>query len=302
VAKTISMPTTPNFIRSRFTLQRAVGTVASPYTGKIRTQEFDGVFWQAEVSLPPMRRSQAVNWQSFLLELNGTVNNFRFADPDALNKTGTYSVASLISKSRVNETSIELDFSSTNNSITAPSNTTPFANSIVGDFIFVTGATNSANNGTHKITTKTNAYTIIVDPVDTNSLVTEADVTGCTIKDNVKGSKGLVFEAPTNAASGTILKGDYLGISASTTDAASSYEPIQYVMATENATETDNGGSAKNTYSVRTEPKLRSAITDNHRVYINPAKGLFRLIQKDINWDADQISNYGISFSCVEVV
>jgi len=302
VAKLITMPTTPNFVRSNFRLVRAIGAVASPYTGKIRTQEFDGVFWEASVTLPPMRRDVALNWQSFLLELNGSVNNFRFADPDALTPRGTYNTASLISKTRVNETNIELDFSSETSTITAPSNTTPFANSVQGDFIFVTGSSNSANNGTHKITSITNAYTVVVDPVDSNTLTTEPDVAGCTIKDNVKGSKGLIFNASTNSSSGTILKGDYLGISASTTDAASSYEPIQYVMVTENATETDNGGSAKNTYSVRTEPKLRSEITNNHRVYFNPAKGLFRLAEKDVSWDADQISNFGITFNCVEVV
>ena len=91
MAKLITMPTTPNFVRSNFRLVRAIGAVASPYTGKIRTQEFDGVFWEASVTLPPMRRDVALNWQSFLLELNGSVNNFKFADPDALVRRGTYS-------------------------------------------------------------------------------------------------------------------------------------------------------------------------------------------------------------------
>ena len=51
-----------------------------------------------EVSLPPMRRDVAVNWQSFLLNLNGSVNTFKFADPDALSNTGTYSTAFLTSE------------------------------------------------------------------------------------------------------------------------------------------------------------------------------------------------------------
>ena len=85
------MPASPNFVRSNWSLVRTVGTTVSPFTGKTKTQEFDGVYWTAEVSLPPMRRSQAVEWQSFLLELNGTVNHFKFADPDALTNTGTYS-------------------------------------------------------------------------------------------------------------------------------------------------------------------------------------------------------------------
>jgi hypothetical protein len=65
VAKLISMPTSPNFVRSNFTLIRTVGTTTSPFTGKTKTQEYDGVYWTAEVSLPPMRRSQAVNGNPF---------------------------------------------------------------------------------------------------------------------------------------------------------------------------------------------------------------------------------------------
>ena len=302
MAKIITMPTTPNFVRSNFRLVRAIGAVASPYTGKIRTQEFDGVFWEASVTLPPMRRDVALNWQSFLLELNGSVNNFKFADPDALVKRGNYSVDALQFETRVNESNIELDFSSTHSTITAPSNTTPFANSKQGDFIVVSGSSESANNGTHKITSITNAYTVVVDPVDAETLITEPDVASCTIKDNVKGAKGINLKASSNSASGTILKGDYLGIGTASGDTASTYVPTQYVMVTANATETDNGGSALNQYAIRTEPKLRETKSANVKVFHNPAKGLFRLAEKDVSWDADQISNFGITFNCIEVV
>ena len=64
------MPNTPNFVNSNFTLVRTVGITTSPFTGQTKTQEFDGVYWIAEVNLPPMRREVALNWQSFLLELN----------------------------------------------------------------------------------------------------------------------------------------------------------------------------------------------------------------------------------------
>ena len=84
MAKIIPMPSSPNFVKSNFSLVRTVGTTVSPFTGKAKTQEFDGVYWIAEVSLPPMRRADAVNWQTFLLELNGPTNHFKFTDPDAL--------------------------------------------------------------------------------------------------------------------------------------------------------------------------------------------------------------------------
>jgi hypothetical protein len=270
--------------------------VASPYTGKIRTQEYDGVFWEATVNLPPMRRDVAKNWQSFLLELNGPVNHFKFADPDALTNQGTYNANDLKAKDRINQGSIELDFSSTTQTITAPSNTTPFANAVEGDFIVVTGSAYPENNGTHKITTKTNAYTVVVES-ESGGLVNEADKTGCTIKSNQKGATGINLSASSNSATGTIKQGDYLQITSSSTTGAN---PVQYVMVTDDATLNVIGG--EDTYGVKIQPKLRTAITQNHLVRFATPKGLFRLTTKDVDWDADNISNYGMSFSCIEVV
>ena len=302
MAKLIDMPTTPNFVRSNFTLNRAVGSVASPYTGKIRTQEYDGVFWSAEVSLPPMRRDVAKNWQTFLTQLNGPVNNFRFSDPDALTKQGTFSGNTLQFESRVNESSATLSFTASTNTIAGASSETYFNNTLVGDHIVITGSAKTENNGTHKVLTKANAYTITVEPVDHNSLVDESNKSGCTIKDNVKGAKGLNLKAGSNTGSGTILTGDYLGLSDVSTNDQTGYIPTQYILVTADATETDNGSSARNQYSLRTEPKLRQNYSANDRVYITTAKGLFRLTTNTVSWDADNISNYGISFACVEVV
>ena len=302
MAKIVTMPTSPNFVKSSFKLQRTIGSVASPYTGKIRTQEFDGVFWTSTVSLPPMRRELARQWQSFLLQCNGPVNHFRFADPDALLKQGTYSGDQLIHEARVNQTNATITFTASTNTIATASNTTPFTSVLVGDFIVVTGSSKTANNGTHKVLTKSNAYTITVDPVDAESLEDESNVSSCTIKNNVKGAKGLTLKSTANSHNGTILQGDYLGMSASTSNIPSTYTPTQYVQVVEDATETNNGGSAINKYSMRIEPKLRSDLGSNNRVYINPAKGLFRLGSTSVEWDADAISNYGISFDVVEVV
>ena len=119
MAKIVTMPSTPNFIRSNFVLRRAIGSVASPYTGKVRTQEYDGVFWEATVTLPPMRRDVAVNWQSFLMQLKGQQNYFKFADPDALVNIGTYSTSHLIADPRINNTNVTLSFNASTSVITA---------------------------------------------------------------------------------------------------------------------------------------------------------------------------------------
>ena len=282
------MPTSPNFVRSNWSLIRTVGTTTSPFTGKTKTQEYDGVYWTAEVSLPPMRRSQAVEWQSFLLELNATVNHFKFADPDALTNTGTYSTAHLISEHRVNNTSVTLSFSGS--TLTAGAST--FANAIVGDFIVVTGAINEENNGTHKIVTWTSNTVVVTDA----SFTTESSTASCKVRTNVKGATGLSLKASSTSATGTIKKGDYLSIQSAANTTGS---PAQLVMATQDATFTN---AATDQYSVAIQPKLRSELATGHYVVFTNPKGTFRLISNEVSWSADRISNYGFSFSCIEVI
>ena len=289
MAKLITMPTTPNFITSNFTLVRTVGVTVSPFTGQTKTQEYDGVYWIAEASLPPMRRSVAVNWQTFLLELNGAVNHFKFADPDALSNLGTYDTAFLTSNKRVDSNSVTLSFSSS--TITAAAST--FSGAKAGDFIVVTGAVNEVNNGTHKIVTRTSNTVVVTS----STLTTESNTQSCKVKTNVKGATGLCLLASTNAATGTIKKGDYLSIQSATNSTGS---PAQLVMVTEDATVTTVSG--KDFYGVKTEPKLRSDLAENHYVVFTNPKGTFRMISNEVSWSADRVSNYGFGFSCIEVI
>lgn len=76
MSRVITIPTSPGFITSEFSLYRAIGATVSPFTGKVRTQEFDAVYWQITAQLPLMNRTQAANWQSFLMQLKGPTNTF----------------------------------------------------------------------------------------------------------------------------------------------------------------------------------------------------------------------------------
>ena len=291
--RTIAMPTTPNFVTSSFRIVRAQGLTSSPFSFKYKIQEFDGVYWTADVSLPPMRRSTAVNWQSFLMQLKGQENYFKFADPDALANKGTYSTTHLIADPRINNTNVTLSFNATTSVITAGTALTGLA---VGDFFHITGAINPENNGTHKITNIAGTNTQFTSD---KTLVTESSTASCKVRQNVKGAEALSLEASSNSATGTIKVGDYLqiqGTSSTTTN------PVQLVQVVEDATETSQGGSALNHFSLRIEPKLRADFADgSFAVFTNP-KGLFRLVSPEVGWSADKVSNYGISFSCIEVV
>ncbi len=291
----IDMPTEPGFVRSEFRLVRAIGQVQSPYTGHYSTQEYDAVYWQAEVSLPPMRRETAVNWQSFLTKLRGPINYFKFIDPDAKTNQGTYSTSYLESHLRILDTSTTLSFTASTKKIS--SNELIFGNAKVGDFFVVTGATNGTNNGTFKIVTLGTGgeagNTVVVD----RDLVDESATASCKVQSNIKGALGLNLRASTNSATGTIKKGDYLQIQ-SASDTTS--DPAQLVLVVEDATVTTDSG--KDFYSVQIEPKLRGALASGHYVVYQNPKGLFRMTNSDQQWQADNVSNYGIAFSCVEVV
>tara|TARA_B100000085_G_scaffold72233_2_gene64741 strand:+ start:7885 stop:8751 length:867 start_codon:yes stop_codon:yes gene_type:complete len=288
MSKEITMPTTPNFLSSEFTLVRTIGQTISPFTGQQKTQEFDANFWQANVSLPPLNKTQAVNWQSFLARLKGPTNVFQFTDPDAKTGQGTYDSNDLKANKRINGTSLTLSFSG--NTITDSAGT--FNNANVGDYIVVTGANNEANNGTHKITTVTSSTVIVVD----TNLTTESNTASCKIQQNIKGAQGLSLLGDTNSATGTLAVGDYLGVLSGT---LTSNQPVQLVLVTEVSVETSG---TPNKYSVGIEPKLRQDLADNQLVKFNNAKGLFRLIENDVNWSANSTSVYQISFSCVEAI
>lgn len=286
----ITMPSTPNFFTSTFRLTRAIAVSQSPFSGKVRTQEFDRVGWEAQVALPRMNRSQAAEWQSFILRCKGHVNTFKFADPDALTNTGTYSTGHLILNSRVSNTSVALTVTN-GNTFTAGANT--FTNTVVGDYIHVTGMASDENNGTHKITSKTNADTIVV--VD-SALTNVSSTAGCKVQNNVKGAEGLNMVGSTNGAAGTIKTGDYLAVLNATSASA---DPVQLLMVTEDALDT-SGSPHK--FSVRTQPKLRTTPTANTYILFSSPKGMFRMVERDTDWSADRRSLYSMGFSCAEVI
>jgi hypothetical protein len=180
-------------------------------------------------------------------------------------------------------------------SSTLQSTTDIFDGCIAGDFITVSGANNVENNGTHKITTVTSDSIVILE----SSLVEEASTTGCKVRQNVKGSEALSLQASGSAVTGTIKKGDYLAIYSGS---GATSARVQLVMATDDATVAVNGGNDH--YSVPIQPKLRAPITDD--TLIGFANGYntsqFRLQENNINWSANQVSLYGITFGFTEVI
>lgn len=77
-----------------FRARSAVGTAVSPFTGKRQTYPWPLQMWEADVTLPPMKRADAESWVAFLVGLNGKEGTFTMGDPaNTLPRDGGLSAA-----------------------------------------------------------------------------------------------------------------------------------------------------------------------------------------------------------------
>jgi len=77
---------------------RAINTVAysrSPFTLKGQAHAYAGEAWQADISLPPMKRADAEQWIAFLMSLRGQFGTFLLNDPSATSVRGTATSAAI---------------------------------------------------------------------------------------------------------------------------------------------------------------------------------------------------------------
>jgi len=202
----LSMPTNVGFTQSQWRLKRAVAVTQSPFSGQQSVYEYSMALWQATLTLPPMKREYASEWQSFFLKLHGRRGTFLLGDPDA--------------------------------------------KSIRGD---------GPDSGT---VTLSSAAAIGDDSVDIS--ITAADST-------------VAFKA-----------GDYIQLETGA--------DAKLYMVVNDATVTSNAAT------LDIEPYLIDAVSSGATVDYTEPKGVFRMDANELGWDADQISRYGITFSCTEAL
>jgi len=58
-----------------------VGVSASPFTAQQQVYKHQGEWWEAEVTLPPMKRATAEQVSAFLLKMKGRYGTFLLGDP-----------------------------------------------------------------------------------------------------------------------------------------------------------------------------------------------------------------------------
>jgi len=303
VPRIIDIPTNVGYISSDFSLNRTLGVTVSPFSGKQRTQEYDAVYWTGRVTLAPMRRTEAVEWQSFLMALEGQKNYFRMGDPEGKNPKGTYNGETILADVRVNSgvnvESVTLSWSISGGS-TITAGTAIFDGLAAGDYITVSGAFNEPNNGTFKIVTKTSDTVVVTDGYFNDSV--ETSTASCKVRQNVKGSSALSLKASGDSIVGTVKKGDYLAVYSAASTSGQEQKISQLVMATADAVVVVVAG--RDTYSIPIQPKLRANLVDDYVIGFSSSvnKGLFRLDSNNADWAANNNSIYNIVFSFIEVM
>ena len=76
----ITLPNLPGFRRVSWNTRRAVARNTSPFTYSYKTSDFGGQQLLAEITLPLMKRPEAMAWVATLTQLQGT-DTFYFSDP-----------------------------------------------------------------------------------------------------------------------------------------------------------------------------------------------------------------------------
>lgn len=73
--------------------RNVIGSTVSPFNLKQQIHKHAGQRWEADITLPPMKRAQAEVWISFFMKLYGSYGTFTMGDPNAATPRGTASSA-----------------------------------------------------------------------------------------------------------------------------------------------------------------------------------------------------------------
>ena len=79
----VSFPASIGLANLNIRARNVVGISASPFTGQQQVYKHQGQWWEAEVSLPPMKRADAEQVVAFLLKMNGQYGTFLLGDKSA---------------------------------------------------------------------------------------------------------------------------------------------------------------------------------------------------------------------------
>ena len=77
----LTTPTNKTIADINLIARNVVGVSTSPFSFKQQVYQFQGQRWEADITLPPMKREDAEQWVSFLMKLYGQKGTFLLGDP-----------------------------------------------------------------------------------------------------------------------------------------------------------------------------------------------------------------------------
>jgi hypothetical protein len=85
----VALPTHTGIAQIELRAINAVAYSASPFTFAGQAHAYPGQMWTADVTLPPMKTTDAEQWLGFLLSLRGQFGTFLLGDPLRTSPRGT---------------------------------------------------------------------------------------------------------------------------------------------------------------------------------------------------------------------
>jgi len=85
----LSLPTSIGIAQIELRATNAVAVSRSPFTFSTQVHAYSGQSWQADVTLPSIRRDLAEEWVAWLISLKGQLGTFYLGDPNAVTPRGS---------------------------------------------------------------------------------------------------------------------------------------------------------------------------------------------------------------------
>jgi hypothetical protein len=112
----LALPTHTGIRSIELRATNAVAYARSPFTFAGQAFAYSGQMWQAEVTLPPMKRADAEQWVAWLISLRGQFGTFLLGDPIGGTARGTPTGTPLVNGA--NQTGGTLNIDGASNSVT----------------------------------------------------------------------------------------------------------------------------------------------------------------------------------------
>ena len=89
----LAFPTHTGVYGVNLVARNVIGLTSSPFTLATQVHKFQGARWEADISLPLMKREDAEVWIAFFMKLYGSIGSFLLGDPNGATPRGSAATA-----------------------------------------------------------------------------------------------------------------------------------------------------------------------------------------------------------------